>query len=400
MPGTKVRPESAEIPPAAGEFFIELGLSPAVARGVEAVGFDRPTEVQRRVIPPVLAGHDLIAASETGSGKTAAFVLPLLDMLDYNSPFIQALCLVPTRELCVQVAEAFRQLSTTVPLRLVEIYGGVGYAGQRRGLSQRPQVVVGTPGRVLDLMGGGELAFPRLRILILDEADRMLDMGFAPQIREVLRGVPKERQSLMFSATIPNEVTRLAAICMLDPVRIQVGERARPPALVTQECVEVMPGNKEAKLREIAASEPGSILIFTSTKVRADEVYRALRSQGHHVCVIHSNRNQQERQAALDGFRSGRFRIMVATDLASRGLDVENISLVINYDLPPNPEDYVHRIGRTGRALASGRALSFVTYRDVPSLRLIEKLIGRQFKNLGPAAKSISRRTTLKRKSR
>ena len=394
-PATKDEPAQ----PAENQF-LKLGLSPAAARGAGEAGFICPTAVQSESIPVIVSGEDVIVSSETGSGKTAAFALPIFDRIDYDWPHPQALVLVPTRELCRQVAEAFRLLASQFPLRLVEIYGGVGYGNQRKGLAAHPHVVVGTPGRILDFMGNGELDLESIALLVLDEADRMLDMGFAPQLRRILADVPAVRQTLMFSATIPEEIARLAKVSMTGPVRIQVGELSRPPDLVSQEAIEVMPGQKEQQLLEAVTRERGPILIFTSTKVKADEVYRVLRQAGEAVCVIHSNRNQVERQAALDAFSSGKSRVMVATDVASRGLDVTNISLVINYDLPTNAEDYVHRIGRTGRALATGRALSFVTYRDYPALRLIERLTGHKFDNLSAAATSISRRTPLKRRNR
>ena len=317
--------------------FAKLGLSPAAVRGAGEAGYVCPTAVQSDAIPVIVSGEDVIVSSETGSGKTAAFAFPILDRIDYDWPHPQALVLVPTRELCRQVAESFRLLASQYPLRLVEIYGGVGYGNQRKGLADHPQVIVGTPGRILDFMGNGELDLDSVALLVLDEADRMLDMGFAPQLRRILAEIPTVRQTLMFSATIPDEIARLAKVSMTGPVRIQVGELSRPPDLVSQEALEVMPGQKEQALTEAVTHERGTILVFTATKVKADEVYRVLRQAGEGVCVIHSDRNQVERQAALDGFSSGKFRVMVATDVASRGLDVTNIQLVINYDLPANP---------------------------------------------------------------
>jgi ATP-dependent RNA helicase RhlE len=382
------------------EAFLALGLTRLAAQGAAHAGFTRPTEVQEKVVPVVTAGRDVIACSETGSGKTASFALPILDLLDYEAPFIQAVVLVPTRELCRQVAEEFRRLGAGFPLHVAEIYGGMSYTGQRQAISMRPQVVVGAPGRVLDLLGSRTLDFSRLRILVLDEGDRMLDMGFLPQMREIFRYVPEKRQTLMFSATIPVEVSRFAKFCLTDPVNILVGERAKPPSQVVQEAVEVGLGEKEAKLVEIVAAEPGTILVFSATKSRADLLYHALKRAGQNVCVIHADRSQPDRKKAIDGFRSGRYRIMVATDVAQRGLDIEGISLVINYDLPNNPEDYVHRIGRTGRANAPGRAVSLVTCREYSDLKAIERLTGHTFKNLGPSSRSLDRRSSLKRRTR
>jgi ATP-dependent RNA helicase RhlE len=364
------------------------------------MGFAGPTEIQRQAIPPVLAGQDIIAASETGSGKTAAFVLPILDRINFRNKHIQVLVLTPTRELCRQVAEEVRKLGRPFSLRVTEIFGGMSYRDQRAEIALHPQVIAGAPGRVLDLMGNRDLDFSGLQVLILDEADRMVDMGFMPQIRDILAGLPSERQNLMFSATIPREVSRLAGLCMTDPVRIQVGRRARPPSQLVQEVVDIMPGEKASKLLEIVAAEPGTILIFTATKRGADEVHRALSRAGMKPCVLHSDCSQPLRKKAIDGFRAGKHRIMVATDIASRGLDIESIALVINYDLPDNPEDYVHRIGRTGRADAAGRALSFVTYKDYANLRNIERLTGHAFKSMAAPKRSLDRRANIRRKTR
>ncbi|MFO8058143.1 MAG: DEAD/DEAH box helicase, partial [bacterium] len=255
--------------------------------------------------------------------------------------------------------------------------------------------VVGAPGRVLDLAGSGDLDFRNVRVLILDEADRMLDMGFYPQMKRILKRVPQKRQTLMFSATIPSQVSRLASVCMNDPENILVGERSRPPDQIRQEAVEVMPAEKDNKLLEIVENETGSVLVFAATRAGTDGVYQVLKRAGQNVCVIHSGHAQRDRQKALDGFKAGTYRIMVATDVAQRGLDIEGISLVINYDLPDNTEDYIHRIGRTGRAYADGRALSLVTYHDYAALRNIEKAVGHTFQNF-----KRKNKTGLKRKVR
>jgi len=363
------------------ESFISLGLSERTAEGALKAGFTEPTTIQKEVIPVVSSGKDVVACSETGSGKTASFVLPILDWLDYKSGELQVLVLVPTRELCRQVADAFMELSQNRKLRVARIFGGASYTKQRKSISEKPHVVVGAPGRVLDLASSGDLNFRNLRMLVLDEADRMLDMGFLPQMRKILKLVPKKRRTLMFSATIPNEISRLASGGMKDPVNILVGDRSRPPEQIRQEAVEVMPADKDEKLLEIVGKEEGPVLIFSATRAGTDGVYQVLKRAGHNACVIHSGHSQGDRQKALDGFKSCKYRIMVATDVAQRGLDIEGISLVINYDLPDNTEDYVHRIGRTGRASAEGRALSLVTYRDYAALRKIEKEVGHTFKN-------------------
>jgi len=382
----------------APEAFTSLGLSAGAARGAAHAGFIVPTAIQTKVIPEVAAGRDVIACSETGSGKTAAFVLPILDLLDYSASSIQALVVVPTRELCQQVTADFRELGAGQPLRVAEIYGGVGYDGQRRQIAARPQVAVGTPGRVLDLLRSRQLSFQQVCILVLDEADRMLDMGFLPQVRDILRHVPRERQTLMFSATIPQEISRFAEVCLSHPVRIQVGERARPPAQLIQEAIEVNTSEKGRKLLEVVGEEKGTILVFVGTKRRADTVHEGLIRAGIRACVIHGNRDQKERQKALEGFSSGKYRIMVATDVAQRGLDIKDIALVLNYDLPKCAEDYVHRVGRTGRAEAVGRALSFVTIAEYSTLKEIERLTGHAFQNFVPVKASLGSRRSLPRR--
>ncbi len=380
--------------------FLWLGLTEDAAKGAVEAGFEAPTEIQRKVIPAVVEGYDVVACSETGSGKTASFALPILDRIRYSSPFVQVLVLVPTRELCRQVAESFRELAGGHKVKVAEIYGGMSYTGQRRALADKPQVVVGAPGRVLDLMGSRDLDFKDVEILVLDEADRMLDMGFMPQISEIIAKVPMERQNLMFSATIPEQVSRFVKLCLSDPVNIVVGTRTRPPDRVIQQALDVMPSEKDARLVEIVAQEPGTILIFTATKVGADKVHRLLVNAGQKACVIHADRAQAERKKSLDGFSCGKYRIMVATDVAQRGLDISGISLVVNYDLPNTVEDYVHRIGRTGRANTPGRALSLVTYKEYALIKNIQKVTGHKFENFGPPGRIMDRRANLKRRKR
>jgi len=389
-------PDLSGIEPAPA--FASLGLSVEAAKGAAHAGYTEPTAIQTKVIPEVVAGRDVIACSETGSGKTAAFVLPILDWLEYDAASIQTLVVVPTRELCQQVTGEFRRLGAAQPLRVAEIYGGVGYDGQRRQIAGRPQAVVGTPGRVLDLLQSKQLTFKDVRILILDEADRMLDMGFLPQVRDILRHVPRDRQTLMFSATIPEEISRFAEVTLSHPVRIQVGVRAKPPAQLIQEAVEVNSSEKGRKLLEVLQAEQGTVLVFVGTKRRADTVHQGLTRAGLRACVIHGNRDQKERDKALRGFASGQYRIMVATDVAQRGLDIKDIALVLNYDLPKSAEDYVHRVGRTGRADAVGRALSFVTIAEYSTLKDIERLTGHAFQNFIPVKSSLGNRRSLPRR--
>lgn len=349
------------MPNASVKTFSEFDFPAPLARALQIMGYEVPTPVQRQAIPPARDGLDVIATAQTGTGKTAAFALPFLDRM-LKGGKKPVLVVAPTRELAEQIASVLNQLTEETPqLRPCVIIGGAAYLKQIRGLRSQPMFVVGTPGRLIDQIERGNLDLSHFRGLVLDEADRLLDMGFEPQLDELIRHMPKERQTLLFSATMAPKVERLAKRYMRDPVRIAVGAPSRPVETVSQEVIEVEPREKsETLIREID-KVAGSIMVFTRTKLRAEAVAKTLDQAGHDVARIHGDRTQRQRSDAIEGFRSGRYRILVATDVAARGLDISHVRHVINYDLPTAPEDYVHRIGRTGRAGAEGRALAFVS---------------------------------------
>jgi ATP-dependent RNA helicase RhlE len=362
--------------------FTQLGLSEHVLRGVQASGYTEPTPIQLRAIPSILAGKDVIGSAQTGTGKTAAFALPIMTMLKTRGA-CRCLVLVPTRELAAQVETAFRDYGRFTPLRVAVIFGGVGYGPQREQLRQGVDVVVATPGRLLDLLNQGTLHLRDISILVLDEADRMLDMGFLPDVRKIVERCPRQRQTLLFSATIPPEIERLAAWALRHPERIQIGVIQSPAETVTHACYPVASNQKFQLLSALLErTNFDSVLIFCRTKHGADKIARRLRAENHAVAALHSNRTQRERVEALEGFKSGKYEVMVATDIAARGIDVEDISHVINYDVPQHPEDYVHRIGRTGRALKVGDAFTLVTIEELDRLRAIERFIGQKIPRL------------------
>ncbi|HET7030405.1 MAG TPA: DEAD/DEAH box helicase [Candidatus Limnocylindrales bacterium] len=379
--------------------FDELGLAPELLRAVADQGYTEPTPVQRESIPLVLAGRDLLAGAQTGTGKTAAFVLPMLQRLNaertpgwkarptdgrapsaQRPPFdpVRALILTPTRELCLQVEESVRTYGRHRRIRSVAIYGGVGYEPQNRALRAGPGIVVATPGRLLDHIDQRHVDLSRVEILVLDEADRMLDMGFIRDIRKVLDLLPTERQTLLFSATFSDEIRRLAAGILRDPATVQVTPRNTATELVTQVVHPVDRGRKRDLLSHLIRS--GRIeqaLVFTRTKHGANRLAEQLAHDGIAAAAIHGNKSQGQRVRALGDFKTGRAAILVATEVASRGLDIEDLPHVVNFELPLVAEDYVHRIGRTGRAGASGDAISLVCVDEAPLLREIEKLLGR-----------------------
>jgi ATP-dependent RNA helicase RhlE len=362
--------------------FSKLGLSPEVVRGVQAVGYVDPTPIQLRAIPLVLAGKDVIGSAQTGTGKTAAFALPILTMLK-NHGKCRCLVLEPTRELAAQVETAFRDYARFTDLRMTVIYGGVGYGQQREDLRRGVDVVVATPGRLLDLLGQGTLHLRDISILVLDEVDRMLDMGFLPDVRRIVERCPKSRQTLLFSATIPAEIERLAAWVLRNPESVEIGERRLPAETVTHAFYPVAMNQKFDLLLELLKrTNFDSVLIFCRTKHGADKIAQRLKGALHSVAVLHSNRTQRERVEALEGFKSGKYEVMVATDIVARGIDVEGISHVVNYDVPQHPEDYVHRIGRTGRAQTVGDAFTLITVEELDHVRAIERFIGKKVPRL------------------
>ena len=358
--------------------FSKLGLSPKVLEGVTAAGYTDPTPIQLRGIPLVMSGRDLIGCAQTGTGKTAAFALPILSRLNQRGA-LRALVLEPTRELAAQVETAIHDYGRFSNLRTAVVFGGTGYGRQDQVLRHGVDILVATPGRLLDQMKRGMVRLNQIEILVLDEADRMLDMGFMPDVRRIIERCPRARQSMLFSATIPPEIEQLCKWALRNPETIEIGLRRAAAETVTHALYPVASEQKEALLEELLKrTDFDQVLIFCRTKHGADRVARKLHQQGHAVAVLHSNRTQREREKALSGFRDGRYEVMVATDIASRGIDVEQISHVINFDVPHHPEDYVHRIGRTGRAQMVGDAFTIMTGEDVSEVTAIEHFIGQK----------------------
>lgn len=355
--------------------FSEFGLPPELLAAVESLGYERPSPIQALAIPPALEGKDLFGLSQTGSGKTAAFGLPMLARLDLDLKRTQALILCPTRELANQVCEEVHRLgSHMVALRAIPVYGGAPMDRQLRALRAGTHVVVGTPGRVLDHLRRGSLDPSLIKTMILDEADRMLDMGFREEMEELLAALPKERQAMFFSATINRGVTRLVEHYANNPEFIKVEQKSKTVTTIDQSCYEVRQRSKVEVLSRLLDIEVSRLsLVFCNTKRSVDECTEALLARGYTVDRLHGDITQQMRERVLNRFREGTIEVLVATDVAARGLDIDEIDLVINYDLPQDPEDYVHRVGRTGRAGRSGRAVSFVFGRDIHRLETIER---------------------------
>ncbi len=363
--------------------FSTLGLDAKILKAVQEAGYTEPTPIQAAAIPPILAGSDLIGIAQTGTGKTAAFTLPMLTKLSAaigngNQRGTQGLVLAPTRELVLQIAENVRAYGKHLPLRVATVFGGVGEQPQINALRAGTHLIIACPGRLLDLMGRRCADFSQLQYLVLDEADRMLDMGFLPSIKQIIRSLPKNRQTLMFSATLSREIESLTHEFQRTPKLIQIGRRSNPAETVTQLVYEIPKHLKSALLIHLLR-EPAMnmVLVFSRMKHSADRIARHLESKGIKTATLHSNRSQNQRLKALKDFKSGEVRVLVATDIAARGIDVDGISHVVNYDFPMHAEDYVHRIGRTGRAHAVGDAISFVTPEDRGELRTLERFIGR-----------------------
>jgi ATP-dependent RNA helicase RhlE len=372
--------------------FDAFQLSPAMQASLRAAGYRVPTPIQAATIAPALAGRDVIAAAQTGTGKTAAFLIPAIERLRAArgaGAEAGAVVLAPTRELAEQIHAWTERLGSG--LRTALVVGGVAYGPQIGALRRGPAIVVATPGRLVDHLERGTLRLRAVRILVLDEADRMLDMGFKPQLDRIMRELPAERQTLLFSATLPPDLGALARMHLRNPVRAAVGPQAVPPPRAAQDVYLVDAGAKTPLLLSVLAHSPGNVLVFARTKHRTDRLARALRSAGHAVERLHSDRSQAQRREALDGFRRGRYRILVATDVAARGIDVAGIGRVINYDLPGTVEDYVHRVGRTARAETDGHASSFAAPEDRAQLRAIERHIGRPLPRREHAARDAGR---------
>ncbi|WP_193213709.1 DEAD/DEAH box helicase [Luteolibacter marinus] len=355
--------------------FSELGLPAELLAAVEALGFERPSPIQAKAIPVALSGRDILGLSHTGSGKTAAFTLPLLANLDFAKRYPQALILCPTRELAVQVCEEVHRLGSKLgQLRAIPVYGGAPMDRQLRALRDGVHVVVGTPGRVMDHLRRGSFDVSGIKTVVLDEADRMLDLGFREEMEELLAAMPAERQTMFFSATMSRGVTHLIGKFGQDPETVQIEQKAKTVSTIDQCCYEVRQRSKVEVLSRLLDMEQSRLaIVFCNTKRAVDECTEALLARGYTADRLHGDITQQMRERVLNRFRDGSIELLVATDVAARGLDVENIDVVFNYDLPQDPEDYVHRIGRTGRAGRSGRAVSFVFGREIHRLEMIER---------------------------
>jgi len=361
--------------------FTALGLAPELVRAVTDEGYEHPTPIQTEAIPLALAGRDLIGSAQTGTGKTAAFTLPILQRLAPGPRgVLRALILVPTRELAEQVVTSIRAYGRHTHLKGAAVYGGVGMEPQTRALKHGADIVVATPGRLLDHMERGHVSFSKLEILVLDEADRMLDMGFAPDVRRILNALPNERQTMLFSATISPEVDALARRALNGHASVEIGRRAQPADGIEHIIVAVDKVQKKGALGSILKAKPaGQTLVFTRTKYGADKLVTFLRREGIAANALHGDKAQSQRQRTLDQFRSGEAEILVATDIAARGIDVDGIRMVVNFDVPTDPEVYVHRVGRTARAGAQGLALTLISPDEWLLMADVEKLIGKGF---------------------
>ena len=357
--------------------FEKLGLAEPLLEALRDAGYAHPTPIQREAIPVAMKGRDLIGLAQTGTGKTASFTLPIVHRLLDGPRRTRVLILTPTRELCLQVEENFRKYSKHSPLNVIPVYGGVPYDAQERALRSGVDAVVATPGRLLDHLEKRNVDFEYLEVLVLDEADRMLDMGFAPQLNRIVDQIPRYRQTMLFSATMPPEVEALARKYLRKPVVIQVGRRSSAANTVTHAVYPVPRHRKTDLLVHLLATQmDDSVLVFTRTKHGADRVVRDLERAGISAGAMHADKSQQQRMQALDDFRRGKLRVLVATDIAQRGLDINGITHVINYDVPQQAEDYVHRIGRTGRAESTGDAYTLMSGDEIASVRTIERTIG------------------------
>jgi ATP-dependent RNA helicase RhlE len=362
--------------------FASLGLADSLQRALENAGFKTPTPIQQKAIPPILAGHDLVGCAQTGTGKTAAFALPILQLLLQNPipkkarPWIRALILTPTRELAAQISDHFAMFMERSRLRQAVIFGGVGQGNQVRAIEEGVDLLVATPGRLLDLIGQGHIDLSDVELFVLDEADQMLDMGFLPVVKKVVLKLPKERQTLLFSATMPAPIRELTKQILHQPVSIEVVPQGTVTDRVEQQVYFIDQAKKPALLAHVLATRAhGSTLVFSRTKYGADAIVRRLVKAGIAATALHGNKSQSNRRKSLEQFRSGHTDVMVATDIAARGIDINGIEYVINYDMPNVPETYLHRIGRTGRAGESGHAISFCNPEERAHLKQIEKVL-------------------------
>mgnify|MGYP001610877481 CR=1 FL=1 len=353
--------------------FNDLGVLPQLLKALETLRLTVPTPIQRQSIPVALEGKDIVGIAQTGTGKTLAFGIPMIQRLGKIGG--RGLVIAPTRELALQIDETFRNIGRTVGLRTAVLIGGASLHLQRQMLAKKPHVVIATPGRLIDHLHQRNIVLSDTRILVLDEADRMFDMGFAPQINEILKSVPTKRQTMLFSATMPQAILDIASRNMALPVRIEIAPSGTSPTLVEQEIWIVKKEAKQSLLQKMLSEHHGAVLVFSRTKYGARKICVLVRGMGHTVSEIHSERSLGQRREALAGFKSGRYRVLVATDIAARGIDVQGIELVVNYDLPDEAENYVHRIGRTGRAGVTGKAISFAMPDQGNEVRAIERLV-------------------------
>jgi ATP-dependent RNA helicase RhlE len=353
--------------------FAELGLSEKSLQSLTRAGFEHPTPIQARAIPPALEGKDVIGTAATGTGKTAAFLFPIIERLA-GKPGTRALVLAPTRELALQIGEELERFGKARHVRGAVVIGGVGMGSQERAFRDRVEVIIATPGRLVDHLQQGTARLDLVEVLVLDEADRMLDMGFKPQLTKILHKLPRARQTLLFSATTTGEVADFAQAHLKAPVRVEVARSGTTAERAEQRVFLCAQEEKTPLLLTLLAEDDLSTLVFTRTKRRADRVAKSVERAGHKVARIHADRSQGQRKMALDGFKDGRYRVLVATDIAARGIDVADIGHVVNFDLPHVPEDYVHRVGRTARAAASGKASAFCAPDEIDQLRAIERL--------------------------
>jgi ATP-dependent RNA helicase RhlE len=357
--------------------FSVFNLSARLEAGVRALGYVEPTPIQTQAIPPILAGRDVMGMAQTGTGKTAAFALPIMHRLEGGPRGrVRALVIAPTRELAEQIHQSFADLGRETVLRSVAIYGGVSMGPQLQALRSGPDVVVACPGRLLDHLRQRTISLAQVEVLVIDEADRMFDMGFLPDVRRIVDAVPNRKQTLLFSATMPDDIRALAAEILTDPLTVQIGHAA--PADTVSHALYPVPQHLKTELvmELLRGTDTPSVLIFTRTKHRAKRLAQQLAGAGFNTSCIQGNLSQGQRQAALDGFRRGEYRILVATDIAARGIDVTGISHVINYDMPDTADAYTHRIGRTGRAERTGAAFTLVTGEDASAVRAVERVLG------------------------
>ncbi len=353
--------------------FYGLGIAPGILNMLERLGFKTPTPIQERSIPLAIEGKDLVGIAQTGTGKTLAFGIPMIQHVLKGRD--RGLVVLPTRELAIQVHEVLGKIGAPLGFRSAIVIGGEAIGRQIRELRRKPNVVIGTPGRIIDHLEQKTLTLSDVKILVLDEADRMLDMGFAPQLKRILAAVPKERQTMLFSATMPDEIIQMARSYMQLPMRVEIAPPGTAVREVTQELFMLSRDQKPRLLEKLLHEYRGSVLVFTRTKFIAKRITRSVRTLGHTVAELHSNRSLAQRREAMEGFKTGRYRVLVATDIAARGIDVKGIELVLNYDLPSAPEDYIHRIGRTARAGVKGHAITFATPDQMREVRSIERLI-------------------------